>query len=213
MIAPRIVPILLAALALPATAQVTAHVRFVSREANFSIAAPAGWTWSASSQSQTWSAIGPRGDRFTVRSETRPATQRVPDVWLRVMLPAIARDATSHGERIEHVMHASASAPVFPSIRYAYTRVGTDGRRTFVDGYLAAPGPVYTIQYTSVSREFLPEFWSFVRSFQIVDKFASQRTARASQASITPVAINKGASDVLGRPLGPNQTGCGQCAQ
>jgi hypothetical protein len=209
MIAPRIVPILLAALALPATAQ----VRYVSREANFSIAAPAGWTWSASSQTQTWSAIGPRGDRFTVRSEPRPATQRVPDVWLRVMLPAIARDATAHGERIEHVMHASASAPVFPSIRYAYTRVGKDGRRTFVDGYVAAPGGVYTIQYTSVSREFLPEFWSFVRSFQIVDKFASQRTARASQASITPVAINKGASDVLGRPLGPNQVGCGHCAQ
>jgi hypothetical protein len=213
MIAPRIVPILLVVLALPATAQVAANVRFVSREANFSIAAPAGWTWSTSPQTQTWSATGPRGDRFTVRSEPRPATQRVPDVWLRVMLPAIARDATAHGERIEHVMHASASAPVFPSIRYAYTRVGKDGRRTFVDGYLAAPGPVYTIQYTSVSREFLPEFWTFVRSFQIVDKFASQRTARASQASITPVAISKGASDVLGRPLGPNQTGCSQCAQ
>ena len=212
MIAPRIVPILLAVAgigALPATAQ----VRYVSREANFSIAAPAGWTGSASSQTQTWRAIAPRGDRFPVRSETRPATQRVPDGWLRVMLPAIARDATAHGERIEHVMHASASAPVFPSIRYAYTRVGKDGRRTFVDGYIAAPGAVYTIQYTSVSREFLPEFWSFVRSFQIVDKFASQRTALASQASITPVAINKGASDVVGRPLGPNQTGCGQCAQ
>lgn len=213
MIAPRIVPILLLAvagiLALPATAQ----TRFIWREANFSIAAPAGWTWQASPQTQTWSVVGPRGDRFTVRSETRPATQRVPDVWLRVMLPGIARDATAHGERIEHVMHASASAPIFPSIRYAYTRVGKDGRRTFVDGYVAAPGPVYTIQYTSVSREFLPEFWSFVRSFQIVDKFASQRTARASQASITPVAVNKGASDVLGRPLGPNQTGCAQCEQ
>jgi hypothetical protein len=210
MTALRLLTILaVAAMILPAEAQ----TRFVSREANFSIAAPAGWTWSASSQSQTWSAVGPRGDRFTVHSETRPATQRVPDVWLRVMLPGIARDATAHGERIEHVMHASASAPVFPSIRYAYTRVGKDGRRTFVDGYVAAPGPVYTIQYTSTSREFLPEFWTFVRSFQVVDKFVSQRTARASQASITPVAINKGASDVLGRPLGPNQTGCGQCAQ
>ena len=132
MIALRLVPILVAVMAIPAAAQ----VRFVCREANFSIAAPAGWTWSVSSQTQTWSVVGPRGDRFTVRSDARPATQRVPDVWLRVMLPAIAREATAHGERIEHVMHASASAPVFPSVRYAYTHVGKDGRRTLVDGYV-----------------------------------------------------------------------------
>ena len=204
----RVVPIVMALFAISAFGQ----VRFVSREANFSVAAPAGWTWVASPQSQTWSAVGPRGDRFTVQSASRPATHRIPDVWLREMLPAISRDAATHGERIEHVMHASASAPIFPSIRYAYTRVAKEGRRTFVDGYLAAPGSLYTIQYTSISREFLPEFWSFVRSFQIVDKFASQRSARASQAAITPAPLAT-AFDVLGRPLGPNQTACTPCAQ
>jgi len=205
----RLVPFFIALIAIPALGQ----VRFVSREANFSVAAPAGWTWVTSPESHTWSAVGPRGDRFTVQSTSRAATHRIPDVWLREMLPAIAREASTHGERIEHVMHASASAPIFPSLRYAYTRVAKEGKRTFVDGYVAAPGSLYTIQYTSISREFLPEFWSFVRSFQIVDKFASQRSARASQASITPAAVVTSASDVLGRPLGPNQTACTSCAQ
>ncbi|HEV7766806.1 MAG TPA: hypothetical protein VGQ76_17535 [Thermoanaerobaculia bacterium] len=209
MIASRLASVFVVLVTLSATAQ----VRLLCPEANFSIAAPAGWTWEAAPASQRWSVVGPRGDRFTVHI-VPSASQKVPEIWIRGMLPGIARDAATRGERIEHVMHASASAPVFPSIRYAYTRVAKNGQRTFVDGYVAARGQTYAIEYTSVSREFLPEFWSFVRSFQVLDKFASQRTARASQAAVTPAAVARKASDVLGRPLGPNQVGgCSPCAQ
>lgn len=193
--------VLLALLTTPLAAQ----TRFVAAEANFSVAVPAGWSWTAAPANWTWTAVSPRGDRFTIHSASS-TTQKIDDVWLREMLPGIARDAGAHRERIEHLMHTRATAPLFPSVRYAYTRVGTDGSRTFVDGYAATAGRLYAIQYASSSRELLPEFWSFVRSFQVVDKFASQRTARASQAAVRPSGAPL-ATDVLGRPIAPNQMG------
>lgn len=184
---------------------VAGQTRFVAPEANFSVSVPAGWSWSAAPEKWTWSAVSPRGDRFTIQSPGS-TTRKVDDVWLRETLPRMARDAGAHRDRIEHLTHMRATAPLFPSVRYAYTRVGSDGTRTFVDGWFATSGRVYAIQYASSSRELLPEFWSFVRSFQVVDKFASQRTARASQASVRPSGV-PAATDVLGRPIGPNQTG------
>ncbi len=197
--------IVVLSLSLAATAGM-AQTRTTCPEANFSVAVPAGWTWSAAPSSFTWSAVSPRGDRFTIHSPSA-TTQKVDDVWLRELLPGIARDAGAHRQRIEHLMHARATAPLFPSVRYAYTRVGSDGHRTFVDGYVATAGRLYAIEYASVSRELLPEFWSFVRSFQVADKFTSQRTARASQASVIPGSALPVATDVLGRPLAPNQGG------
>jgi len=183
-------------------ATAAAQERFVNRELNYSVVAPDGWHWSALEDKQTWVAQGPRGERFTVYASAATRA-RIDETWLTELLPSIARDAASYGGHIEHFLQKRATAPIFPSVRYAFTRVDAGGHPTFVDGYVACAGRLYSIEYASQSREALPEFWTFVRSFQIADKFASQRAARASQAETqlrTP-----GTTDVLGRPLAPNQ--------
>ncbi|MFP5247134.1 MAG: hypothetical protein ACLGH0_10610 [Thermoanaerobaculia bacterium] len=178
-----------------------AQERFVNRELNYSVVAPQGWRWSALEDKQTWVAHGPRGERFTVYASAA-ARSRVDAAWLTELLPSITRDAASRGTRIEHFMQKRATAPIFPSVRYAFTRVAADGKKTFVDGWVACSGRLYSIEYASPSRESLPEFWAFVRSFQVADKFASQRAARASQAETRLNSPAVGA--VLGRPMAPN---------
>lgn len=178
--------------------------RFVNRDLNWSAVAPDGWQWSEVRPKQSWVALGPRGERFTVYASA-VTRARLEESWLTELLPSITRDAAANGVRIDHYMQRRATAPLFPSLRYSYTRVSPDGKQTFIDGYVACSGRMYSLEYSSPSRESLPEFQAFVRSFQIVDKFASQRAARASQASAT--RANPTATDVLGRPIGPNQTG------
>jgi hypothetical protein len=179
-----------------------AQERFVNRDLNYSVVAPEGWRWTEVAKGQTWVAHGPRGERFTVYASA-PSSAKIDESWLKELLPALARDASASSARIEHYLQKRATSPIFPSVRYAYTRVDADGRKTFIDGWVACSGRVYSLEYSSPSRESLPEFQSFVRSFQIVDKFASQRTARAAQA--TTGLKNTGArTDVLGRPIAPN---------
>ncbi|HYI10348.1 MAG TPA: hypothetical protein VEK57_14910 [Thermoanaerobaculia bacterium] len=180
-----------------------AQERFVNRDLNYSVIAPSGWRWTEVAKGQTWVAQGPRGERFTVYA-SQPSTSRIDESWLKELLPALARDAGAHSARIEHYMQKRATSPIFPSVRYAYTRVAADGKKTFVDGWVACSGRIYSLEYSSPSRESMPEFQSFVRSFQIVDKFASQRSARASQAQ-QGLKNGGAATDILGRPIAPNQ--------
>jgi len=182
-----------------------AQERFVNRALNWSAVAPQGWQWSEVRPNQTWVARGPRGERITVYASAATRA-RVEESWLTELLPSINRDAAADGAQIRHYMQRRATAPLFPSLRYSYTRVSADGKQTFIDGYVACSGRMYSLEYSSPSRESLPEFQAFVRSFQIVDKFASQRGARASQAA-SGLPQNGTATDVLGRPLGPNQGG------
>ncbi len=182
-----------------------AQERFVNRGLNYSVVAPAGWRWTEVANGQTWVAQGPRGERFTVYASA-PSNTRIDESWLKELLPALTRDAQAHSARLEHYMQQRATSPIFPSVRYAYTRVEEDGKKTFIDGWVACSGRVYSLEYSSPSRESMPEFLSFVRSFQIVDKFASQRTARASQAQ-QGLKNSTAATDVLGRPIAPNQAG------
>jgi hypothetical protein len=178
----------------------TAQQRVTLSEANASIVPPEGWRTEVSAQ--RFVAIGPHGEAFTLRARTTARSQ-VDEAWLRDILPSLQRDAATHGYRVVDVVQTRATAPIFPSIRYAYTHVGEDGRKTFVDGYAAMAGSLYTLEYTSQSREFLPEFSSFVRSLQSVDKFAQQRVARLNRAAVAP-AQPPGQSDVLSRPVAPN---------
>src|SRR6185295_11523754 len=134
----RIVVVLIGSWALW-TVPVAAQERFVNRDLNYSVVAPSGWRWSALEDKQTWVAQGPRGERFTVYASAATRA-RVDETWLTELLPSIARDAAAYGGRIEHFMQKRATAPIFPSVRYAFTRVGGDGRQTFVDGYVACSG-------------------------------------------------------------------------
>lgn len=195
----RTVLLLFALTAVPLAAQ----ERFVNRELNYSVVAPAGWRWSAAGAAMV--AHGPRGERFTVYASA-PSATRIDESWLKELLPALARDANANSARIEHYMQRRATSPIFPSVRYAYTRVDADGKKTFVDGWVACSGRIYSLEYSSPSRESLPEFQNFVRSFQIVDKFASQRGVRASQAQ-SGLKSPAAATDILGRPIGPNASG------
>ncbi|HEX8172048.1 MAG TPA: hypothetical protein VF824_16035 [Thermoanaerobaculia bacterium] len=178
-----------------------AQSRMVHRALNFSAIAPQGWRWS-DGDARTAVVLGPRGERFHVLVSAPSSAARADEALLRDLLPSISRAAAASGERIVDFVQTRATAPIMPSVRYAYTRVAANGTRTFVDGYVAAAGAFYSLEYASTSRQSLPEFWSFVQSFRIADKFAAQRSARASELRTLPQSASP--RDVLGRPIAPN---------
>ncbi len=186
--------------ALPLAAQ----SRFTNRDLNFSVTPPdASWHWTSIADDGTWIATSPDGERFSV-SVSAPGRARIDEAWMGELLRSAYRDALSHGERIEEFRQSHATSPIHPSFNYSYTRVARDGKRTYVDGWVAAAGRVYALQYASRARESLGAFRAFVESFQVADKFESQRAARGAAGTGPVLGAPPLATDVLGRPIAPN---------
>lgn len=179
------------------------QTRFVDRDLNFSVDTPANeWRWKQLGDHASWVVTAPDGERFSV-SVSGPGVARIDEAWMGELLRSVHRDASSHGDRIEDFQQLRATSPIFPSFSYSYTRIDKNGKRSFVDGWVAAAGRVYALQYASYARQSLGTFRAFVESFQVVDKFESQRAARgASTNGVTgaPPLL----TDVLGRPIAPN---------
>lgn len=193
------------ALLLALVCSLTAHAqqRFVSRDLNFSLATPTGWTWSRLSQAAgVWLVDSASGERFTV-TVSPPGKTVIDEAWMLEIMQAVQKDATAHGERIEQLRFTRRTAPIYPSFTYGYDRVSHDGHRTHVDGYLAAAGRVYALQYASAARGASDQFRAFIDSFQIADKFESQRAARGAGAE-TMKSFVAAMSTPLGRPVAPN---------
>lgn len=186
--------------ALPLAAQ----SRFTNRDLNFSVTPPdASWRWTSMSDDAAWIATSPDGERFSV-SVSAPGRARIDEAWMGELFSTAFRDALSHGERVQEFRQSRATSPIYPSFSYSYTRVARDGKRTYVDGWVAAAGRVYALQYASHARESLSAFHAFVESFQVADKFESQRAARGAAGSGPIAGAPPLMTDVLGRPIAPN---------
>jgi len=201
---------LIIALLLFATS-LTAQDRFVDRDLNFSVLAPATeWKWAQVPRKSLGGCDGiivvthPSGAQFSV-SVSPTGKFRLDENTIYELQSTIRRDASDAGYRVSEFHHIRSTSPIFPSYTYSYTRVGKDGKVSYVDGYLAAVNRVYTIQYASDTRGSIDDFRKFVASFQIADKFEAQRGTGGPAISPfgggLPGAAMKTA---LGQPMAPN---------
>jgi hypothetical protein len=190
-------------------APLAAQDRFVDRNLNFSVLTPdAQWQWSQVQRAYLGGCEGivvttnPHGEQFTI--SVSPAGRfRLDENTLYELRSTVRRDAEASGYTIADFHHIRSTSPIFPSYTYSYTRVGKDGKVSYVDGYVAAVNRVYTIQYASNARGSIDEFKKFVSSFQIADKFEAQRSPQGP--AISPFGGLPGAmKTALGQPLAPN---------
>ncbi|HKO56739.1 MAG TPA: hypothetical protein VJ276_12765 [Thermoanaerobaculia bacterium] len=196
---------LLAALLMFAASAAVAQERFVNRDLNFSVATPAAeWKWERlSAAAGVWLVTDARGERFSV-TVSPPGKMSIDEQWIFEMIRFVQRDAQAHAEKIEGFRFSRRTAPIYPSFTYAYERVTADGRRSYVDGYVAAVGRVYALQYASGARTAMTEFRTFVDSFQVADKFESQRAGRAAGAAQTMQSMISALGAPVGRVVAPN---------
>jgi hypothetical protein len=191
-------------MALPLAAQ----ERFLDRTLNFSAQAPApDWQWAHLPETKLGGNDGiivvtnPKGEQFSV--SVSPLGQfRLDEETIYELQTTIRHDAATLGYTISDFHRVRSTAPIFPSYTFSYTRIGKDGKVSYVDGYIAAVNRIYTIQYSSESRGSLDDFKRFVASFQIADKFEAQRGGGAAISPFggMPLAMHT----ALGQPLAPN---------
>ena len=192
------------------TASLAAQDRFINRDLNFSVLTPATeWKWGQVPRKDLGGCDGiivvtnPRGEQFSV-SVSPTGKFRLDENTVYELQSTIRRDASDAGYRIADFHHIRSTSPIFPSYTYSYTRVGKDGKISYVDGYLAAANRIYTIQYASDTRGSIDDFRKFVSSFQIADKFEAQRGTGGP--AMSPFGGLPGASmkTALGQPMAPN---------
>lgn len=196
----------LAVLFLLVATAATAQNRFVNRDLNFSLATPApGWKWERlSTAAGVWLVTGSHGERFTV-TVSQPGQMIIDDQWMMGMMRSVQRDALTRTETIENFRFVRRTAPVYPSFSYEYERVAADGKRSYVDGYVAAVGRVYALQYASTERGAMPQFQTFIESFQVADKFESLRAGRAGGAATGAIqGMMSAMAAPVGRTVAPN---------
>jgi hypothetical protein len=203
----RTVRIAIALLILSTTLTLAAQDRFIDRALNFSVQGPSEWKWAQVARANLGGCDGiivvtsPRGEQFSV-SVSPTGTFRLDENTVYELQSTIRRDAADLGYRIADFHHIRSTSPIFPSYTYSYTRIGKDGKLSYVDGYLAAVNRVYTIQYASEERHAIDDFKRFVSSFQIADKFEAQR---GGGPAMSPFGGLPGAmKTALGQPLAPN---------
>jgi hypothetical protein len=188
---------------------IAAQQRYIHRELNFSVATPAqDWQWQQVNRDHLAGCDGilvvtsPRGERFSV---TVSPTGRylLDEQTVTDILDGARRDGMQSGYKVADFSHIRSTSPVFPSYTYSYTRVGKDGKTSYVDGYIAAANRIYTIQYSSSERTSLDDFKRFVSSFQIADKFEAQRSVGGP--AVSPWGGLPGTmQNALGQALAPN---------
>jgi hypothetical protein len=188
------------------------HGRLIRRDLNFSLATPGSdWTWASQPGAVSGNTMltvgGPKGQRFTVIA-SQPEYNRISTQWMVNFRQSLDHEALTKGFRVEDYQHSYRGSPVFPSFSFSYTRIDRKtGRRSYVDGYVAAGSRLYTLQYSSFDRAELQQFEEFVASFQLLDNVESQRAVgtpgQATQPGfIAPQQIIAPAP--VGRPLAPN---------
>jgi hypothetical protein len=196
----------LLALMFLAAASATAQDRFVNRDLNFSVVPPAAdWKWDRlSSGGGVWVITNPqRTERFSVTTFAA-GKMTIDEQFMLEMMRSVQRDAVLHSEKAENFRYARRTAPVYPSFTYTYDRVGADGKRLYIEGYVAAVGRVYALQYASTARAAKDEFQAFVSSFQVADKFESLRAGRSSGAATSMQSMMTAMAAPIGRVVAPN---------
>ena len=194
-----LVAVLLVAVLAPVV--LSAEDLFTSRELNLSVAQlPFEKSWTMLPGDGRLLATSESGEEFTIWASPDPIPV-VDDRWVASLLRSAVRRAAASGSRIEAVRISPASKPVARSYHFAYTIVGRNGERTLVDGYTAAAGRAYVLQYVSRDRRSQALFRSLVSSFRIHDKLESYRGGGANSAP--PVSAGM-LSAPVGRAIAPN---------
>lgn len=174
---------------------------FTSRELNVSVAQlPFEKSWTMLPGDGRLLATSESGEEFTIWASPDPIPA-VDDRWVASLLRTAAKHAAASGSRIEAVRISRASRPVAQSYYFAYAIVERSGERTLVDGYTAAAGRAYVLQYVSRDRRSQALFRSLVSSFRIHDKLESYRGGGANSAP--PVSAGMLTAPV-GRAIAPN---------
>jgi hypothetical protein len=174
---------------------------FTSPELNVSVAQlPFEKSWTMLPGDSRLRATSESGEQFTIWASPDPVAV-VDDRWVAGLLRTAAQRAAASGSRIEAVRISRASAPVANSFHFGYAIVGPGGERTLVDGYTAAAGRAYVLQYVSRDRRSMALFRSLVSSFRIHDKLESYRGGGANGAPpVSPGML----SAPVGRAIAPN---------
>jgi hypothetical protein len=179
----------------------SAEELFTSRELNVSVAQlPFEKSWTMLPGDSRLLATSDSGEQFSIWASPDPIPA-VDDRWVASLLRTATKHAAASGSRIEAVRISPASSPVARSYHFAYTIVGRTGERTLVDGYTAAAGRAYVLQYVSRDRRSQKLFRSLVSSFRIHDKLESYRGGGANSA---PPVSARLLSAPVGRAIAPN---------
>jgi hypothetical protein len=179
----------------------SAEELFTSPELNVSVAQlPFEKSWAMLPGDGRLLATSESGEQFTIWASPDPVAV-VDDRWVAALLRTAAKHAAASGSRIEAVRISRASRPVAQSFHFAYTIVGRSGERTLVDGYTAAAGRAYVLQYVSRDRRSQALFQSLVSSFRVHDKLESYRGGGAKPAPpVSAIML----SAPVGRAIAPN---------
>jgi hypothetical protein len=179
-----------------------AEDRFTSGHLNFSIAMPTPeWSWSAVPDSNRVSARTADGDELVVWVSPEKRNH-LTESWVRDVMRNAAKQAAADGARIESARIELATAPIQPSYRFSYVRVGKGGEKTYIYGYAAAAGRAYVLQVASPDRQSLALFNAFVSSFRVRDKVAAMRGNGAPPGPAASIVQN--IDNPIGRPISPN---------
>jgi hypothetical protein len=176
--------------------------RFTSAPLNFSITMPTPeWSWASLTDPNRVAARTSDGNELVVwvSPESR---NHLTESWVRDLVRNAATEAGAAGGRLESVRLELASAPIQPSYRFSYVRVGQGGERTFIYGYAAAAGRAYVLQVASPDRQSLALFNSFVSSFRVRDKVGALRGGGAPPD--VSASIVQSIDNPIGRPISPN---------
>lgn len=198
-------------LALLTVLPLAAQERYTNAKYNFSVVSPeANWKWSAAKRDDASDAVltvtAPSGEFFSV-AVSPIGNFRISDDWIVEMQRDVRRTAAAEGFRIESFEQRHAGSPIHPSYRYSYVRVGADGRKQFVEGYVGATNRVYTLQYASYKHDLTNAFHNFVNSFQVIDRLEAQRGVQPLRTEATERSKNVATQpSTLGISIAPNST-------
>jgi len=185
-------------LAIPAVGQ----DRFTSGPLNFSITMPTPeWSWSSAPEPNRVQARATGGQELVVWASP-DKKNHLTESWVRDLMRNAATEAAATGARLESARIELASAPIQPSYRFSYVKVGKGGERTFIYGYAAAAGRAYVLQVASPDRQSLALFNAFVDSFRVRDQVSALRGGGTPPDF--PASIVQNIDNPIGRPISPN---------
>jgi hypothetical protein len=172
----RALPMLLSILLLTADTPVPPDQlvggRLVARDANFSIETPSGevqWSRSiTSSGGVSYAARVSEGVIFRIIVTGSGNAFRNDSSSMGEFRDGLTSSMLKGGMAVEDFNFHAVSQPLDPSHTYSCRLRRADGTILEMDGYLAAAGRIYNLQYISAGRDRLAQFRRFVSSLRLL---------------------------------------------
>jgi hypothetical protein len=146
--------------------------RLVAKDANFSIETPSGEVrWSrtvTSSGGVSYAARVSEGVIFRIIVTGSGSAFRNDSSSMGEFRDGLTSSMLKGGMAVEDFSFHAVSQPLDPSHTYTCRLRRADGTMLDMDGYLAAAGRIYNLQYISVGRDRLAQFRRFVSSLRLL---------------------------------------------